>query len=157
MVDPYQVLGVERGSRADVITKAYRRLARQYHPDRFAASQSALQDIAQQKMSEINIAYEVLTDPAAAARHRDAQTRRDAALRRNRLAELPGDWVIFPPERTTDDGDRPPARHAAQDFDYRRGASAEFDVDPLTADEAAATSQPWTMPKKPKGGIFRRK
>jgi molecular chaperone DnaJ len=54
--DPYEVLGVPRGASDDEIKKAYRALAKQYHPDNFTdAGQRAR---AEEKMKEINAAYE---------------------------------------------------------------------------------------------------
>ena len=55
MKDPYQVLGVSPGASDDEIKKAYRDLARKYHPD------NSLADLAQEKMKEINEAYDALT------------------------------------------------------------------------------------------------
>ena len=56
--DPYEVLGVPRGASEEEIKKAYRDLARKYHPDNYANSPVA--DVAQEKMKEINEAYEAL-------------------------------------------------------------------------------------------------
>lgn len=57
--DPYTVLGVSRNASQDEIKKAYRDLAKKYHPDNY--QDSPLKDLAQEKMSEINEAYAVLT------------------------------------------------------------------------------------------------
>lgn len=59
MKDPYEVLGVPHGASDDEIKKAYRELARKYHPDNYA--NNPLADLAQEKMKEINEAYDTLT------------------------------------------------------------------------------------------------
>ncbi len=56
MNDPYQVLGVSPNASDDEIKKAYRELARKYHPDNY--HDNPLADLAQEKMKEINAAYE---------------------------------------------------------------------------------------------------
>ncbi|MCW2797135.1 molecular chaperone DnaJ [Nocardioides sp.] len=55
--DLYDLLGVARDADADALKKAYRRMARQYHPD--VNSDPAAQD----RFKEISMAYEVLSDP----------------------------------------------------------------------------------------------
>ena len=55
MTDPYVTLGVSRSASDEEIKKAYRELARKYHPDNYA--NNPLADLAQEKMKEINEAY----------------------------------------------------------------------------------------------------
>jgi molecular chaperone DnaJ len=61
--DPYDVLGVQRDASADEIKSAYRRLARQYHPDVNPNDPSA-----EEKFKEIGQAYSILSDPEKRAR-----------------------------------------------------------------------------------------
>jgi curved DNA-binding protein CbpA len=56
MKDPYSVLGVSRDASDEDIKKAYRELARKYHPDKYAGSDLA--ELAEEKMKEVNSAYE---------------------------------------------------------------------------------------------------
>ncbi|MDQ4075019.1 MAG: J domain-containing protein [Chloroflexota bacterium] len=56
--DYYKILGVDRKASQKDIKRAYRKLARQYHPDVNPGDASA-----QEKFKEINEAYEVLSDP----------------------------------------------------------------------------------------------
>src|SRR4029077_11357975 len=57
--DYYAILGVPRNASEEEIKKAFRKLARQFHPD-VAKDKKA----AEEKFKEINEAYEVLGDPA---------------------------------------------------------------------------------------------
>lgn len=56
MNDPYQVLGVTSSASDEEVKKAYRELARKYHPDNY--QNNPLADLAEEKMKEINEAYE---------------------------------------------------------------------------------------------------
>ena len=60
MNDPYSVLGISRGATDDEIKKAYHKLARKYHPDNFAGSGGAAAEGAEEKMKEINEAYDMI-------------------------------------------------------------------------------------------------
>ncbi len=57
MRNPYDVLGVAKGASADEVKKAFRKLAKKYHPD-----QNKNDPKAQEKFSEINTAYEIVGD-----------------------------------------------------------------------------------------------
>ncbi|AWK52600.1 molecular chaperone DnaJ [Clostridium beijerinckii] len=58
-MNPYEVLGVKPGASQDEIKSAYRKLIKQYHPDKF--TDNPLKNLAEDKMIEINEAYESLT------------------------------------------------------------------------------------------------
>jgi len=58
MNDPYSVLGVSASASDDEIKKAYRELARKYHPDNY--QDNPLADLAEEKMKSINEAYEAI-------------------------------------------------------------------------------------------------
>lgn len=62
--DPYDILGVSRTASQDDIKKAYRRLAKQYHPDRNPNDKTA-----EQRFKEVHAAYEVLGDPQRRAQY----------------------------------------------------------------------------------------
>ena len=63
MADFYQILGVSRDADANTLKSAYRKLARQYHPDVNKAPG------AEDKFKEIGKAYEALADPETRARY----------------------------------------------------------------------------------------
>ena len=62
--DYYEILGVKRDASADELKKAFRQLARKYHPDLNKGSKEA-----EEKFKEINEAYQVLSDPQKKAQY----------------------------------------------------------------------------------------
>ena len=62
--DYYEVLGVNKGASEDEIKKAYKKMARKYHPDLNPDNKEA-----EEKFKEVNEAYEVLSDANKKARY----------------------------------------------------------------------------------------
>ena len=58
MRDPYDVLGISKTASADEVKKAFRKLAKKYHPD-----QNTKDPKAKEKFAEANSAYEIVGDP----------------------------------------------------------------------------------------------
>ena len=63
-IDYYEVLGIQKGASEDEIKKAYKKLARKYHPDMNPGDKEA-----EEKFKEVNEANEVLSDPEKKARY----------------------------------------------------------------------------------------
>jgi len=63
-MNPYEVLGVGREASQDEIKKAYRKLAKEYHPDKNAGDEAK-----EEKFKEISLAYEVLSDAQKKAQY----------------------------------------------------------------------------------------
>ncbi|MDR1545971.1 MAG: DnaJ domain-containing protein [Deltaproteobacteria bacterium] len=58
-LDPYKALGLDNKAGPEQVKQAYRRLAKQYHPDRNPGDKAA-----EEKFKELSMAYDILSDPA---------------------------------------------------------------------------------------------
>jgi molecular chaperone DnaJ len=64
MRNPYEILGIREGTDAEGIKRAYRELVKKYHPDQY--QNNPLSDLAEDKLKEINEAYDYLMKKAEA-------------------------------------------------------------------------------------------
>lgn len=73
----YKILEVDRNASPEVIEKAYKTLAKKYHPD---LQESNMKQKAEEKLKLINEAYEILSNP-------DSRAKYDATLKQSQLSE----------------------------------------------------------------------
>ncbi|MFM1769545.1 MAG: hypothetical protein RJA22_2074 [Verrucomicrobiota bacterium] len=106
--DYYKVLGVERTATGDEIHKAFRKLARQYHPDVAKNKKEA-----EEKFKEINEAHDVLSDPE----------------KRRKYDALGADWkqgAEFRPPPGWEGSGRRPAGGRAASFEFGGTGFSDF-------------------------------
>ncbi len=88
--DPYEILGVARDASQEQIKQAYRRLAKEYHPDRNRGDKSA-----EQRFKEVQAAYEVLGDPQRRAQYDRFGAGGPAPEFHTWSTRVPGDFAEF--------------------------------------------------------------
>jgi hypothetical protein len=77
--DYYEILGVSPEASQEEIKKAYHDLAQIYHPDKYSTSLESVRQRAQEKMKEINQAYEILSDPEKRRKYHSEWLRKKGA------------------------------------------------------------------------------
>lgn len=77
--DPYKILGVPQSADKDTIKKAYRQMAKRYHPDLHPEDVEACEE----KMKELNEAYDMLMNPEKHAAQRARQQAQQNAQRQS--------------------------------------------------------------------------
>ena len=81
MKNPYTILGVSKKASVDEVKKAYRELAKKYHPDNYI--NNPLADLAEEKMKEINEAYDSVIKEKSAGNHSDNHARSSTNYEKN--------------------------------------------------------------------------
>lgn len=99
---PFQILGVATDASEEEITLAFRKLAQMYHPDKVAGLAPEYRQIAEQKMTEINSAYEEI-------RHRKGKApstsrKPQSSANSSKRTEPKADWSTQPPQSWLENG-----------------------------------------------------
>lgn len=81
MTNPYEVLGIKENSSKDDIKKAYRELAKKYHPDQY--EDNPLKDLAEVKMRELNEAYDSLMKNHGSSNNSDSSNNNGSSYNYN--------------------------------------------------------------------------
>ena len=86
MKNPYEILGVSRNDSDDKIKAAYRELAKKYHHDNYA--DNPLSDLADEKMKEINEAYDSIMNERKGGGHASGDTGGYSAYQNQSFSEI---------------------------------------------------------------------
>lgn len=151
--DPYKTLQVDSEAEDEVITAAYRRLARKYHPDVAPDPESAA------RMAGINAAFELIGDPTKRAAYDRDRALREAVARR---ASDPGPGTASSTAGVATSGPPggrsapapPPREPETVSRDWTSGRSSVgggYDASMRTADGTGAAGPP---PGQPSGSVL---
>lgn len=151
-IDPWQVLGLDIGADHDEVVAAYRRFAREHHPDRVGDVSPAEQAAAAERMARANHAYELLTDTDAARAHRQQYLRLKSTGHAPEAPARPARRAPPPSPRrapATPSSSDPASSHGTPE--QRQRAAGEFPP----SDRGRGT--PWTARGSRRRGRFRRR
>ena len=88
--DYYDILGIKRDASAETIKKAFRKLAKKYHPDSNAGNPQA-----EQMFKDVNEAYSILSDPEKKiARLAAARSRHAFSFQTDRFTGIDARWDV---------------------------------------------------------------
>ena len=134
----YDLLGVPPSASADEIRAAYRTLVQLFHPDRLAHLKPESRAFAQDRLRDLNRAYEVLGDPARRAAYDYSNTPRPASAPTTAPPEArsgggaTGGYAAPPPPRPATGPDIPGAARRANLERRRRIAQLEAEITELS-------------------------
>lgn len=97
MIDYYRILNISQDASLDEIKKAYRKLAKKYHPDNYTGSEKEASD----HMSEINEAYDVLMDKTKRFLYNQEYKQRDACEKNTSTENAPSRGNSTPKKKTS--------------------------------------------------------
>ena len=115
--DYYDALGVSRTASTEELQRAYRKLARQYHPD------VNRDPGAEERFKEVSEAYSVLSDPDTRAFYRKLMEE-CLAVGQKSGAKVPNSWID---DRMTFSDNAPPGMKASMLHDLEAGNRLELD------------------------------
>jgi predicted Zn-dependent protease with MMP-like domain len=104
MRDYYGILGIDSSATSDEIRHAYRRLAKMWHPDRYATGPENLRQQAERRMRLLTEAYAALSDPASRThydRQRQSASGGDSVFVMGAPINVSGGWAGIPGMQTT--------------------------------------------------------